>query len=187
MLRVITRFVGFTGGPWVHVSYWTGNDTLAGAVAANAAIGVFWNAVRAVMATAVTFTTDSIVAQMNPADGQRTANYTVTPVTNPGLDAGDALPPMVQGLIRLRTGTFAAGKEVRGRINVPALTEASSTAGRPTAALLTNLNTNSGTLAGVTSPDLCVWSRAHGLAVPVATTDAWPDAFASRRSRRDPG
>lgn len=186
MLRVITRITGFLGGPWVNVTYWSGADTAPGAIAANAAIGVFWNAVRASMSTQCTFATDPIVAQMDAATGTRTANYPVTVITNPGLDAGDPLPPATQGLIRLRSGVFVAGREVRGRINVPGLTEPSSTNGRPTAGLLTTLNTAASTLNGATSPDLSVWSRAHGVTQAVTTTDTWTD-FAIRRSRRDPG
>lgn len=186
MLRVITRFTGFTGSPWIHVSYWVGADSAAGAIAANTAIGVYWNAVRAVMSTAATFLTDAVVAQMDPATGTRTANYTVTPVTNPGLDAGDPLPPATQALTRLRTGVFAAGREVRGRINVPGLTEPSSTNGRPTAALLTALNNAANTLNTATTPDLAVWSRRNGIAVAVAATDTWTE-FAVQRSRRNPG
>ncbi len=184
MLRVRTTITGFTGGPYFHISYWTGTDSQAGATAANAAIGVFWNAVRAAMSTSLTFLTDSIVAQMNATNGQRTANYPVTPVTNPGLDAGDPLPPATQGLVQLRTGTFLLGREVRGRINIPGITEPSSTVGRPTAGLLTTLNNAAATLNAATAPDLAVWSRKNGQAVAVTSTDTWT-LFAVRRSRRD--
>lgn len=186
MLRVRTVITGFQGGPWIHVSYWVGADTGPGAIAANAAIGVYWNAVRAAMSTQATFLTDAIVAQMDPVTGNRTANYPVTPVTNPGLDAGDPLPPATQGLQRLRSGTFALGREIRGRINVPGLTEASSTNGRPTAGLLTTMNNAAVTLIGATAPALAVWSRRNGTAIDVTSTDAWTD-FAIRRSRRNPG
>ena len=184
MLRVITRIPGFTGGPYIHVSYWVGADTAPGAVAANSAVGAFWGSMASLMSISLTATTDPQVAQMDPVTGTRTANFTVTPVTHAGTDAGDPLPPATQALGQLLTGSFIAGRELRGRINIPGWTETNSTAGRPASSALTTLNSALATLNGATSPDLAVWSRKHGTAVAVTATSAWT-LFAVRRSRRD--
>lgn len=186
MLRVITRFIGFAGSPWIHVSYWTGADTGAGATAANTAIGAFWGAVDNFMSTAASWSTDPIVAVMDPATGNRTGNFTVTPATGAGSVATDVLPPATQALIRLRTGVFINSREVRGRINVPGLCEVNSLSGRPDATLVTALNTAASTLNAATTPDLAVWSRQNHTATAVVATDTWSE-FAIRRSRRDPG
>ena len=186
MLRVRTTFTGVSGAPWVHVSYWTGADTGAGAIAANSAIGAFWGAVDNLMNTSIAWTTDPIVAQMDPTNGLRTANFTVTPVTGAGGNVSDLLPLATQGLVQLLTGTFLAGREVRGKINVPGLCEDDSTLARLTAAAQTTIATAANTLNSATSPDLAVWSRKNGTAIAVTATNVVTQ-FAIRRSRRDPG
>jgi len=186
MLRTRTVFLGFQGAPWIHVAYWVGADSQAGATAANTAIGAFWGAADNFMSSVATWATDPIVAQMDPATGNRTANYNVTPVTGAGSLATDVLPPATQALVQLRTGMFINSREVRGRINIPGLCEVNSTNGRPDAALIAALNTAAATLNAATTPDLAVWSRTNHTALAVVATNTWTE-FAVRRSRRDPG
>jgi len=183
MLRVRTIFSGAPGTPWVSTMYFTGDDTQAGAEEANTAVGAFWESVDDIMDNSVSWSTDSLVAQLS-LTGELQDGFGVTPVTSTGETSGDALPWNTQALLQLRTGAYTNGREIRGRIFIPGLTEAANGDGVPSTATKNTINTAAATLAAVTSPDLAVWSRAHASVSTVATASCWAQ-WATLRSRRD--
>lgn len=197
MLRVETIFTGPAGSPWLSVMYFSGTDQ-AGADQAVADVGAFWGAVDAGMSSAVSWSTNPDVQVLDAATGALTDAFSTTPQAGSGASAGDMLPTAAQALLRWRTSGIVNGRIVRGRTNVPGVTEAFAAAGRPIAAYITTLNTAAAALLAGASI-FQVWSRPHvqdfddsptspptraGSAHVVTSGSAWSE-FAVQRSRRD--
>jgi len=186
MLRVRTVFTGITGSPWVNTLNFggpaqTGNQTDADA--AVAATGVFWSAVDAHMNTAVQWTTLPDVLFLGD-DGIAAAAYATTPQTGSGGAADSILPLTSQALVRTLTSVFIGGRQIRGRIFVPGLTEAANLTGQLVAGVQSAIATAAQTLNSVATPPLAVWSKANGTVTPVSAVSVWSQ-FAVLRSRRD--
>jgi hypothetical protein len=197
VLRVDTVFTGPAGSPWLSAMYFS-LDTQAGADQAVADVGAFWGAVDGGMSSTVSWSTQPDVQSLDPTDGSLLATFSTTPQSGSGASAGDMLPTAAQALVRWRTSGIVNGRTVRGRTNVPGVTEAFAAAGRPISAYLITLNTAAAALIAGTS-DLLIWSRPHtqdfdesptspptraGSAHLVTSGSAWSE-FAVQRSRRD--
>lgn len=186
MLRVRTVFTGVTGSPWLNTlnfgsSSQSGNQTDADA--AVAATGAFWGAVDALMNTSVTWATLPDVLFLGD-DGVAAGAYSTTPQTGTGATATEILPFTNQAVVRLLTGTFIGGRQLRGRIFVPGLTEAASVAGSLAAASSATITAAAGVLNSGTTPPLAVWSKVNATVVPVSGVSTWSQ-FGVLRSRRD--
>lgn len=186
MLRVRTVFTGVTGSPWMNTLNFggpgqTGNQTDADA--AVAATGAFWGAVDALINTAVSWATLPEVLFLGD-DGVAAASFATTPATGTGAGAAEIMPFATQALIRTLTGVFVGGRQLRGRIFIPGLTEASNQSGSVIAATQTALQTAANTLNAVVTPPLAVWSKTHATVEPVSSATVWSQ-FAVLRSRRD--
>lgn len=179
--RVRTTFSGMQGSPWLSTLHF--EATAGTAQQAVTAAGTFWGAVDALIDSEVDWTTEPDVSTFSTAGVLEDVTST-TPVTGTGSSVGDALPLATQALIRLRTGNIVAGRELRGRIFVPALVEASNDNGNVLAASRTTLDTAIATLIGSANADLTIWSRTHTLTAAVQTGSTWTQ-FAQLRSRRD--
>jgi hypothetical protein len=184
MLRVTTRFTGVQGTPWYSNQYFIGS-TQEQAVAAQDAVFEFWSDLAGHMPTAVTGEVQPEVDLVDPATGNVTQTF-VVPQQNVDFAGGAALPWAVQGLVRLRTGDFIAGREVRGRIYIPAPTAENNSNGVPSASYVTLLQTAATALlsAATAGGGLCVYSRTHNSFHEVSTVSAW-NQFAELRTRRD--
>lgn len=170
-------------GEAVWLSHWAGEDG-SSAEAARSQVNDYLELLPGYTSPGITYTISPEVLVIDPATGTITAALsTVTSfdaVT--GTAGGDVLPLATQGLVHVRTGTYLAGREVRGRINVPGPTELLSTAGAPTAGYTGGIQTAANALlAGV---GFGVWSRAHGQFVQASSVSVWPK-WAVLRSRRD--
>lgn len=183
MYRVRTVFTGATGSPWVNTLYF---DEPAGTAqaAANAA-AVFWQAVDSVMHTSIAWSTEADVVQVNEQTGLATGVISTEQSSGAGATGTDMLPPATQALVRLLTGVFNDGRQVRGRIFIPGLTEAANTSGgnvEGTTAL--TIRTAAEALIEDTGSELLVWSRSAGNSFNVTGVSLWSQ-FAVLRSRRD--
>lgn len=192
MLRVRTTFTGGAGTPYLNTFYFLGTaEDQTEADAANGHVGTFWNAMEGGFSNQLTWTTDSTVDKLG-VDGVLTGSFAVTPQTGVGAETGDPLPRSNQMLIRWSTGTFAFGRERRGRTYVPGLTELNSTNGQVTAATIALLQPAVNALNAAVNPSLAIWSRPNPLADPpragaastVSGGAIWTQ-FAVLRSRRD--
>jgi len=182
LYRVRTVFSGPQGAPWVNTLYF---DAAAGtAQQAATAVRAFWAVLMDPIKSNVTAQVELEVATLNSTTGATEAVSPVTATVLTGLATGEPLPLATQGLIRLRTGVFFAGKEIRGRCFVPGITENFSSTGRPDSALTAYMNTASTGLLAATGTELVVWSRTTGQYAPVVTMSPWSE-FAVLRSRRD--
>jgi hypothetical protein len=124
------------------------------------------------------------VATVDSTTGDITALTAVTSQTGTGGSVGDALPYATQGLVRLRTGFFVGGKEIRGRIFIPGLTETDSDIGVPSSFVVGAWNTAVAALIADANSVLLVYSRKHAAGEAVVSGSAW-NKWAVLRSRRD--
>lgn len=185
MLRVTTVLTGAAGMPAYNNLYF-GGLTAGEAQAAADAARAFWDDFAATLVGTFTANVESDVASVNPATGQTVEVFNTTTLPIAFTAAGDALPNATQGLIRLRTGDFVNGRELRGRIFIPRWPEAASAAGVPMAGSITLMDdaVNALIAAGSAAGDLAVYSTTHRQFSLVTSGNAWTE-WAVLRSRRD--
>lgn len=183
MFRVRTQFTGVTGAPYLSTMYFL---PTAGLTAQNAvaSVGNFWQAMGPYIANAALWATEVEVASVDATTGAVTGITSTTPRTGTPTGGGTALPWATQGLVRWRTGTFAGGREIRGRTFIPAISVSASTASVPAAAFQTAANTACAALISDPLSDFCVWSKKNGTDPLAASGSLWNE-FAVLRSRRD--
>lgn len=142
----------------------------------------FWSALDNGMYVGVTVTTGTELLIVNPASGQVTGAVATESDVIVGTDTANPLPWATQGLIRLRTGVYAGGREARGRIFIPGFTENTNDLGRVTSTGLDILNAGGTALFSEGAATPVVISK--GAAYPVSSATAW-NQWATLRGRRD--
>lgn len=184
MIRVRTQFQGPPGAPYLSTLFFGGD--LAGADAANTAVGFFWGAIDNELAIGLSWATLGTVDEVDPVTGKTTAATVVTPQVGTGsVTPSNYAPQATQGLIQWRTNTFVNGREVRGRTFVPGIGATRvSASGKPVGSLTTAMANAAATLIAAAGSDLVVWSKRNGVAYSALVGTAWND-FAVLRSRRD--
>ena len=186
LYRVRTGITGVTGSPWLSTSFFLtagASGTQVEADAAVAKVGTFWSVVDGSMHTSLTWSTEAQVAELT-LGGTLVGGWATTPATGTGATGGDILPFATQELMRLLTGSFLNGRQLRGRIFIPGLTETASVAGVPAVATLAAHVAAANTMAAATDPRLAVWSRVNAAASAVASVTGLTQ-WAVLRSRRD--
>lgn len=150
-------------------------------------VDLFWDAIMVRTNTGVTWTGDAVVDVVDEATGLIVGQDPVTPLTANGDVSGDVSPPATQGLIRMPTGTYTAGRQIRGRVFCPGVPEEHVTGGAPSSAYVATLELAATTLVAdsftIGSP-LVVYSRTHNTSALVQSPSVW-NKFAVLRSRRD--
>jgi hypothetical protein len=151
------------------------------------AVTNFWVAVDNFIHSSVSWQVEAEVPTLEDSTGQITNIETVIQGSGQGSGSGDLLPPATQALAHLLTSTFLNGRQLRGRLNIPGLTEnANDSNGTPTATVLTGLQTACDNfLADLSGPGpLRVFSKTKFTS---AVVDSMPvaDKWAVLRSRRD--
>lgn len=182
LYRIKTVFTGLAGSPYLNTMYFREIDSTAQQAADRAA--AFWNSADSLMHTDLTWDTEADVEVIDDTSGNIVRVDNTTPSSGAGGLTADVLPMATQGLIRLRTGSFVGGREIRGKIFVPGLTESASTAGQPNASAVTTLETAATALIAAGGANLVVYSRKNGTYAEVVSSSMWTQ-FAVLRSRRD--
>jgi len=182
MLRVRVGYSGIGGTPYLSTFYFDGSGSTAAADAATA-VSTFQNAVDNIQDTGLSWRVDPQVVEMDPVTGQATASYAQGSLNGTGALGAESLPFASQGLIQLRTGVYAAGREIRGRLFIPGLVEASNNDGAVVAATVTALNNAAGSLITDANSDWGVWSRTNGTIETIVSATTW-EQFATLRTRR---
>lgn len=183
MYRVRTVFTGVAGAPWYSNLYFD-DQAPGGAEAAVQAVADFWQAIYIRISALIDWTVEGDVTVISPGTGEITGIFPVASITSGGGAAGELLPLSSQGLIRFSTGAYVGGREIRGRMFVPGLTEADSGQGVPTSDILTELNEAAEDLVNDPDSQLVVYSRKNFIQSPVVSAGAAP-YWAVLRSRRD--
>lgn len=179
--RVRTAWSGPTGA--LLSTLWFENSAGLTAQAAADAVHALWDGCKAMISNTFTAVTDAEVATFDVSSGQITAvtSVTNTPVT--GTESAEYLPFQTQGLIRLPTGIFLAGRRLQGHVYVPGPTENRNDAGTPSVAYQAALTAAGAAMVSWVSSTPVVYSRTHTAAVPITTPQASPH-WAVLRSRR---
>jgi hypothetical protein len=185
MLRTTATITGYQGAPYWNQLHF-GGDTAGEAVAAADAAESLWQQLANFLATPGSVLVSSDVEQIDPATGQIVNVFPASTAAINFVAAGDILPYSTQGLIRLRTGDFVNGRELRGRIFIPGWVETASTAGNPTAPAVGAMNAAAASLlsAGAGAGGLGVYSPTHRVFSLVSVAQTWTQ-WAVLRSRRD--
>lgn len=179
--------------PALMTTYWDSTGAAIGLLATEAVARVraFLNGLAADMPPGTTPTYNLLLDEIEETTGQIVNQVTATaPAAITFTGSSDLLPPQTQGLVRLQTASFIAGRRLQGRIFIPLQKETNNdTDGKPTAAYLVRLN-NAAALLGttvVTAMNQRVWSRPQpgraGLSAPVVARSA-ATQWAVLKSRR---
>jgi len=149
------------------------------------AVGDFLQASETARVDNCAWATQSDVATLNVGTGAVEAITSVTPETGAGTQAGDQMPPAVQGLLRMVTSQVVGGRLLRGRLFLPGAPELYNTAGgSPDATYDGIYESAAATLIANANADWMVWSLTHGVAASVGSAAVW-SKWAVLRSRRD--
>jgi len=185
MMRVTNELTGVPGGPYYSVQHY-GGDTSGEAQPAADSSRDFWFQLQNFLDSRMSLSPLSEVEQVDPATGLITAVHTVSTLGFTFAGAGEALPTVTQALLRLRTGDYVNGREVRGRKFIPGVLESSTTAGRPSVALLNAINGawDASIPEAEAAGEHVVYSETHHEAHFVTSRSTWTE-FAILRSRRD--
>lgn len=170
----VTTFYTDSPGP-------LGSDQAAGEGLA-ASVNAFYSSLHAGISTKVSFDGEPVIETIDEVTGQPVALGSVDPWHVDGTNPGDPLPDACQLLLHLRTGVFVNGRELRGRINIPGLTEDNNDQGRLSTASVANY-ANLGSALIAQDPKICVWSKKHGRHEEVKTVGCWAE-WAILRTRR---
>lgn len=161
------------------------NDGGGTAQQAATAVATFMATCETTMCDEVTWTLDTEVDTVSLGDGTVSATAAVSSASGVGdSTAAEPLPNVLQVLLRLRTGFFLGGREVRGRLFIPGFTEAMSTGGLPVAGNLAVIDGAAATLVASANAQWVVWSRQNGASADITAATCW-GRFAVLRSRRD--
>lgn len=182
ILRVRVGYSGIGGTPYLSTFFFNGAGQTDADNAASA-VATFQGAIDAFQDSELTWRTDPQVVEINEANGQALGSYSTAAQTASGSVTGESVPFIAQALVRMRTGVYIAGRELRGRLFIPGLTEVNSTNGVLASATLTGLGIACDNLRTDADAEWVVWSRTHGQDSVITAANVW-EQFATLRSRR---
>jgi hypothetical protein len=182
MHKVVQVMTGVAGSPYYVTGYF--DSAVGTAQQAADAWRNFLSAGVSTYAAPLILSPITDVPLVDPATGDVTtiATVSVAGVTMTG--AGDPLPPATSLLVRWRTGQYLDGREIRGRTNIPRLTETDNTAGVPSATTISTWAARIATMLALSTAHHVVWSKKNGAWATTVTGPVW-NQWASLRSRRD--
>lgn len=182
--RVRATWVGVAGSPAYLTAYFDGVEgNEQGDVDS---LADFLEVVDDYQSNTVSWSTEAAVVYLDPVTGDPQAVATTDVRSGVGAQSDALLPPATQALLRLPTGAFHNGREVKGHWNLPYFTEAiNTTTGTidvPTATAIANA---AALLATPGQDQLVIWSRTAGAVFPIGATPSVALKWAMLRSRRD--
>nr|CRY96823.1 hypothetical protein [uncultured prokaryote] len=180
MYRITTVFSGLTGAPYYNQLVAVDNGTSTAQVYVDL-VETFWTDCSNFISNAVSWAINADVDVFDDTTGAQTGIESTTGGAGAGLSADEPLPFATQGLLRLRTGTFVSGREIRGRIFIPGMTEVGNDSGKPTSGMIASLNGAGDTLE---SNGFYVYSPTRNTSAEIVSTSLW-NQYAVLRSRRD--
>jgi hypothetical protein len=153
--QIQVDWTGIPGSPYVTLF---NLEYVAGAAnAALAGVSAFLNTAKFGWTVGLTAVCRADQKILDARNGQiEDVEVSSAPTGYNGTDAGERLPPANQGLLRLKTNTFAHGRRIQGRLFLPGPTEASSTS-VPASGYMTGM-ANAASALITASPSFGVWS-----------------------------
>jgi hypothetical protein len=184
---------GSGGGVALVTTYWDSTGAAPAAMATEilARVRAAFLALGTTLASGSGVAYNTVLDEINEVTGDLVNQQSGTaPGATTFSGAGNRMPPEIQAVAQFLTGTFIAGRRLRGRLYIPGLTVGSGTvSGAPTGALVTAVNAFNAALGTtiITALNQRVWHRpvngAGGLSAVVTSRAAAP-TFAVLRSRR---
>ena len=161
-------------------------DSLIGTPAqAVTAVGTFLAATDDRRFIGMTWTTEADVDTLNVTSGALEAVTGTTPATGIGTGAGDGLPPLTQGLLRMTSGAIVNGRALKGRLFLPGATEAmNASAGAPESSYRADYDAAAAALIADANTAWICWSQTHGVISSVVSASV-STKWAFLTSRRD--
>lgn len=162
MMRIRVVMTGVAGSPYYANHYFPdGLSTDAQDQAQR--VHDCYNGFATSLRTPLSIAVDTFVPTIDPATGDITGSFDITPIAPSGCtNVNDPLPPRTQLLARWNTPTYVGGRRVQGRTFLPGLCENwNVSGGRPASEILAIAQTQFSTLT--TGEDrVGVWSRKNG-------------------------
>lgn len=182
--RIRTVFTGVAGSPYYSNLYFS-NGTDAEILNAVNRVRAFWNVLATTLRNGMSAQVLGEVVTIDPVTGNIIAVQQVAaPAAVNYTGTGDALPPQTQVMLTFNTGSYAGGRQVRGRCFIPGWTEtANQVDGTLTGSYPTDITTAAATMR-TGAPAQVVWSRKNGTIVPV-TGASVARKWATLKTRRD--
>lgn len=184
LLRYQSLVTGVAGSPAYLTAYaemdfvTSGQDFVDG-------LEDFYAACALGMVDAATITGASTIEEIDPTTGSLVNAAPVTGYVIAGSGGVEVLPRSTQLLVRLVTGAFVGGRQVRGRWNIPYISVAQNTnGGQPETALKAGVDAAALVLMSSSTYSVEVYSPTNGASYPVETMTC-SDEWAVLRSRRD--
>nr|CRY97308.1 hypothetical protein [uncultured prokaryote] len=181
--RIQTVWSGVDGTPYYTNLFFDAAvgdiDDLIGSVS------TFWNSVTLNVTENLTWVIDPAVPLIEVSTGQ-IISVAISSIEADGEGSGaeTQLARFTQGLMQLRTGVFAGGREIRGRIFIPGPTEKANDDGRPNSDWFVGTTPGKDALLNDVDAELVVYSPTKAMAEPVTAIVNWTE-WATLRSRRD--
>lgn len=184
LYRVRIVATGPVGSPWINT--WFFNESSGSAQDAVNATGLFYTHLSAgAFRDDMTWATEPDVSLINDDTGEIIGVDSTSPYSLVGTSVTDAVPTVAQVLLRLRTGTFINGRELRGRLFIPGITETRNDAiGDVDSVLVAAVNDAADEVIDDANSEWRVYSRTHSTSRAVAVGSCW-SKWAVMRSRRD--
>lgn len=180
--RVRVVWTGVAGSPAYSNFY-----AINGVQSPNAFAGAVRNTLVAMASSVVT----PVQAEIEPdsplidsTNGEILGSDTVSQAPVSMTNTSDMLPRSTQVLVRLLTGTYANGRQIRGRFYIPYVGANLNTDGKLDPLTASQVNAFVFPLIAGSNGGWVVWSRSTGGVASVGAVDTWSE-FAVLRSRRD--
>ncbi len=182
--RVRTIVTGVTGSPWYINTHWDAQAD-ADPTPQVQAMTDFWGAIKSYLDNACVYRVQPDVPVIETTDDQIVAVLTTDGSQTTGTGTTSALPYANQMLVRMQTGVYASGRQVRGRLIIPGPTATTSTVdGTISSSVRAAIDTAAAALTTSADESFRVYSKRNGAAYPVSTASTW-EQYSILRSRRD--
>lgn len=182
--RARTFFSGAVEGGGVNVSHWS-KLPLLGTAGVEERIHDFWDSMKGLLSNTLTIMGDTSFDVIDSGTGEIVDAVSVTGWEVVGTNDAAILPRATQGMATVRTGVYIAGRQLRGRMNIPGLCNDSLQNGSFYAPNREDTATRWDAMVGAGFDAVYqVYSTKHHQAENVSSSNV-NSAFAVLRSRRD--
>lgn len=183
MYRVRAVWTGVAGSPYYSNFYFTEEGGTA--AQARLAVATFLSSIRSVVADNVTYVVENEVPVIDEATGDVIrVDFDAVVHSAAGQSTATMLPLSNQMLLRLRTGVFIGGREIRGRFFIPGQVVTSANDGTVLLATATAVQGFAATLIGSANAQWVVYAKTKGTYAVINAANVW-NQFAVLTSRRD--
>lgn len=160
LFRIRTEWTGLAGGSGLTTTFF--DESTFGVQQTIDKMADFWSSLDSVINTEATWSVAGDADIIDPTTGNIIAVESGTAVSGGGTDISATLSAGTQGLLNLRTGVYAGGREIRGKLYVPAPAIDHLDEGVPDQDYRDALTTAWATFSATVVHPPVVYSRTHG-------------------------